>query len=209
MNNESKLLSRRTVIQMGAGLPLSAMLLSCGGNSTQRTGKAAPKSKINQESYWARRQEWKGEEWVYGIVQISDRTLMVNRNDGMGWSFPGGRLDAIQHGEKHEKNDDIINAATVFVHDQTLIPVLAKEAIIIAYGYVIDERGGENKLVHWVNVFCLGDDLPRPQAGLNIVKEAQWAAGDDPYLGACLTQRLKEVEQAGEGKTLIIRSCGI
>ena len=173
MNNEPKLLSRRSVIQMGAGLPLSAMLLSCGGKGTRRTGKPAPESKINLESYWARRQEWKGEEWVYSVVQISDRTMMVNRNDGMGWAFPGGKLDHVKHGEKSVKNDDIINAATVFVHDQTLIPVISKEAIILAYGYVIDVRGGQNKLVHWINVFCSGNDLPKPQAGLNVVKEVQ------------------------------------
>lgn len=199
-------MTRRNLLSLSAGFFAPVVLGSCSSmGEIKKTGKAPPKSKINAKSFWARRQEWKGEDWVYSVVEIGDRFLLVYHNDELGWAFPGGVVKPFDHGVKEEDNDDLIKAATVYVHDQAMVPVMGGEAIVMSYGYVIDERRSKMKMVHWLNIFCLADNLPTPQANLKDTREARWAALDDPELGRILKMRLDEMKEAGEGKTLNLK----
>ncbi len=209
MHEKSPLLSRRNLLHLGMGIPLAASVSACLTSGTRRVGKAAPKTKLNTESYWARREAWTGEEWVFGVVEVGDRILMVKHKNELGWGFPGGIVRPFENGEKNKNNDDLIKASTVYVHNQALIPVLAGETIALAYGYVIDERRNKVILVHWMNVFSLSDYLPTPQANMNDVTDARWAAVDDPELGEILQMRLNEIKEAGEGKTMTLHSAQV
>lgn len=206
MHSKSFLFTRRNLLYMGMGIPLAASMFGCPASGTRRVGKVAPKTKLNPKSYWARREAWTGEEWVFGVVEIGDRILMVKHKNELGWGFPGGIVRPFENGEKNKDNDDLIKASTVYVHDQALIPVLAGETIALAYGYVIDERRNKVILVHWMNVFSLSDYLPTPQANMNDVADARWVAVDDPELGEILKMRLDEIREAGEGKTMVLHS---
>lgn len=188
-------------MRLGMSLIAPTVLSSCSSSEKIEMKSTAPKSKVNAKAYQARREEWKGEDWVYSVVEIGDRILMVYHNDGMGWGFPGGIVHPYEDGEKDEKNDDLMKAATLYVHDQALIPILAGEATVLAYGYVIDERQNKVKMTHWLNIYCMGDTLPTPQPNLNDVQEARWIAVDDPELGEILKMRLNEMKEMGEGKT--------
>jgi len=205
MSREKMVITRRNAMQLGMGFLAPFVLSSCGTSGGYRQKKLAPESKINKKAYWARREEWKGEDWVYGIVEIGDRILMVYHKDTIGWGFPGGIVQPFVYGEKNEKNDDLIKAATFYVHDQALVPVMANESIVLAYGYMIDERQNKIKMTHWLNVFVLGDNLPTPQPSLVDVQEARWVATDDPELGEILKMRLEEIKEVGEGKTGTIK----
>lgn len=199
-------ITRRGLLGMGIALPLFGTVSSCNSPGKKQLGKKAPKSKINAKSYWARREAWTGDDWVFGVVEIGDRILLVKRSDELGWSFPGGLVKPYDHGEKEEDNEDLTKAATVYAHDQGLIPVIASESIILSYGYAIDELHNSINMVHWVNVFCQSDSLPTPQANLIDILDARWVATDDPELGSILQQRLDEIKQAGEGKTFMLKN---
>lgn len=199
-------MTRRDLLRLGWGLPFSASLIGCGMMNMRGKSSQLPKDNVNAKAHWARREQWTGEEWVFGVVEIGDRLMMVEHKNELGWAFPGGIVTPGQYGLRDKENMDLRHAATLYVHEQAMIPVIMDMANVLAYGYVIDPIGQKVKMVHWMNVFCISNELPRAQADLTTVNQARWLALDDPDLGGILKMRLDEIDEAGEGKTLFIQN---
>lgn len=199
-------LSRRNMIKAGS-LFLSTPLLSSCSMKGGLWRKHNTYSKIKKNVHWARRNEWNGEEAVFGLIQIGDRYLMIRRNDGLGWTFPGGLVIPGEHGQKNEEGSDLIRAASTYAHDQALIAVLGDEGMIISYGYAIDTVDNRMLLVHWLKLAIPNDFLPTPSPNLKDSLEAKWIALDDPEVGPCLKQRLNEIVEVKEGGTITLEKC--
>ncbi|MGC9326300.1 MAG: hypothetical protein ACP5I1_01570 [Candidatus Hinthialibacter sp.] len=206
MKHPTSKITRRGCLRLGWGLPFSASLIGCGMMNTKNQSSQLPKDKINAKAHWARREQWTGEEWVFGVVEISDRLMMVEHKNELGWAFPGGIVTPDKYGLRDKENMDLRHAATLYVHEQTMIPVIMDLANVLAYGYVIDPLNQKVKMVHWMNVFCISDIPPTCQADLTTVNQARWLALDDPELGGILKMRLDEMNEAGEGKTLLLHN---
>ncbi|HOJ58730.1 MAG TPA: NUDIX hydrolase [bacterium] len=196
--------SRRTFLQAGPLLLAGPFAYACVSSSPEYN---VPKTKIKTKYHWARREEWTGRELVISVVPLAERYLMVQRAGGEGWTFPGGVVNPEVYGEKAKDNMDLIRAATEYVHEQTLIAVLAKGGTLLAYGYALDPLRGQMYLAHWINVYTLGQFAPRPTPNQRDILEARWVARDDPYLGSCLKQQLDFMAQAGEGGSLVLERC--
>lgn len=197
-------ISRRAFLQAGSLLLTSPVWYACQSASPEYS---VPKTKIRTKYHWARREEWSGPELVISVVPLGERYLMVQRSGGEGWTFPGGVVNPEIYGEKAKDNLDLIRAATEYVHDQTLIAVLAKGGTLLAYGYALDKLRGQVYLTHWINVYTLGQFAPKPTPNQRNIVDARWVARDDPYLGACLKQQLDAMTQAGEGGSLVLERC--
>lgn len=204
MNMKSNSISRRTVLQIGSLFLVNSLWKGCAG-IVDRPSQFKPV--VNRKAHWTRRNEWTGDEYVLGVCQIENRFLMIQKNDGWGWTFPWGKVEPGKYGYKNEKNEDLIKAANFIVHDQTYIPIVGGDGVVLAYGYAIDNVRDKVYLAHWVQVAPLSDFPTHPQPNLRDVFEARWASPEDPMLGNCLARRLKEINDAGEGKTLILEPC--
>ncbi len=202
-SQHSKLYSRRECIKTFPKLLLPTLALSCAGIR----GTPFPKTKVEEEYQWARRNNWTGLEAVRGVVLIGDRYLLVLRADGLGWSFPGGPVNPQKHGEKSEDNKDLIMTVTDYVHSQAMVPVAAEETVLLAYGYAIDEVHQRTILMYWFAVAVPSAFPPKPHPNMRDVKQVKWVGLDDPVLGDCLRTRIMEYVKAGEGGTIIMKSC--
>ncbi len=197
-------ISRRAILRAGSLLLTSPLWHACASVSPEYN---VPKTKIKSKYHWARREDWTGQERVVSVVPLGERHLMVQRSGGEGWTFPGGVVDPAVYGEKAQDNMDLIRAATEYVHDQTLIAVLAKGGTLLAYGYALDPLRGQVYLTHWINVYTLGQFAPKPTPNQRDIVDARWVAYDDPYLGTCLKQQLDAMTQAGEGGSVVLERC--
>ncbi|RJP21606.1 MAG: NUDIX hydrolase [Candidatus Omnitrophota bacterium] len=200
----TEIVSRRDWLQRLPQLLIPALSLSCMGGGNR---SSLPKTKVAPKYHWARRENWLGSEMVFGVVLIGDRYLMVKRTDGMGWAFPGGPVNPKIHGEKSEKNRDLITAVTEYTHSQALVPVVVEDSVLLAYGYAIDELFHQTLMVHWYIVAIPSTFPPKVHPNMRDSQEARWVALDDPVLGGCLRERIEEYVIAGEGGTIIMKPC--
>lgn len=199
--------TRRQLLQIAAGSLLGSGLQGC---VTGELYTPEPKPQVKLDILWTRRQEWKGKEFVRCVLNVGDRFMMVRSHDTLGWVFPGGPIRTDLHGPPDEKAKDLRNAAADYAHSQAMVQVWSKMTSVIAYGYGIVENTPEILLTHWVSVGVPTSMLPTPHANLETILEARWVNPEDPSAeGYCLRQRLEEVTQAKEGRTVMINICRI
>lgn len=196
--------TRRRFMQLTAGGLFLPWLGSCANEDII---DREPKQNINMDVLWTRRQEWAGKEAVRSVVRMGDRYIMVRGKDPLGWVFPGGLIHADIHGARDKEAHDMRMAAEDYAHSQAMVQVWARQAVIISYGYGIDETDPEMKMIYWIAVTVPTTVLPTPQADLTHTEEAKWVALDHPTLGPCLQRRLDEMVQAREGGTVMINRC--
>jgi len=199
-------LSRRRILQMSSLAVIPNLLVSCSGAFTKKGAKPI-QPKINMDIHWARRQEWNGAEFVFGVVRFGEFTLMVQRNDPMGWTFPGGVIDPKIHGPKSPKALELVSAAAEYILTQASVSVLPSKAVILSYGYLIDEKNDRILLAHWVAISPSNSFPPPPHADLHNTSDARWVTLDDPKAGNCLRLRMEESIGAGEGASVIYQTC--
>ena len=202
-NSFDRVVTRRGWLRSIPSLLVPPMMMSCALGSPQ---SMLSKTKIKLKYHWARREEWTGLEVVAGVVRIGDRYLLVKRVDGLGWTFPGGLVDSRVHGEKKKDNKDLIRAVLDYVHSEALIGIVGNDAVLLAYGYALNSVTNKTLLQHWFAIGISSSFPPVPNANLREVVDAKWVALDDPVLGDCLRQRIKEYTDIGAGGTVILES---
>ncbi len=196
---------RRDFLKNMASIAGCSLLFSAC--STLQKDREARFVKINPEIHWARRKEWHGKEYVFAVVQYGDFTLMVQRNTPIGWTLPGGVFQPRVYGRKSPKGSDLVASAADFVLMEASVPVVLSKAVIFAYGYAIDQIKNETYLAHWLSMAPASTYPPVPHANLRSTTDAKWVTMDDPKLGKCLRQRVNESKTAGEGSSVMIKSC--
>ncbi len=199
----ARIFSRRQLLLAAPGLLITQLFASCAGMGR---GNSEFDVKINKKAHWSRRENWPGQEYVYGVAGLGDRYLLV-KHRRQGWDFPGGPVYNESHGSKNEENEDLSYAVASYVNSQALIPQKLGESKLFAYGYAINPQTQTNYLVHWFSIGMPQTFLSEPHANMNDTTDAEWATADDPVIGKCLRMRMKEYQQAGEGGSIIKNSC--
>lgn len=197
-----KTINRREMLLTATGLTLPALFYSCDSMKT----KTEFDSKINKKVHWARRQNWTGKEYVFGVAGLGDRYLMVKMRN-TGWDFPGGSVIAGLHGQKTDENQDLVFAAASYVNSQALISQRLGESKLFAYGFAINPLTNENSLIHWFNIAVPNTFASDPHPNLKDTIDAKWVTIDDPVIGKCLRMRIQEYTDAAEGGSIIKQTC--
>lgn len=166
-------------------------------------------SQVNEEVHWARREQWTGEEMVFGVAVIQDRYLLVHHDNYLGWAFPGGTVHAGPHGQKLPNNFDLLNAVVDYSHTQAMLSFEISETALFAYGYGIDPIREKTVMVHWFELGLSPAALPNVYPNLEDIIDARWVAADSTRYGGCLEKKRAEYLEAQEGKTFVMERCRV
>lgn len=197
-----KMVNRRGMLQTVAGMVIPAWFFSCESFNSKTSFNTA----VNKKIHWARRQNWMGKEYVYGVAGLGDRYLMVKMRNS-GWDFPGGPVIAGLHGQKNDENQDLVFATASYVNSQALISQQLGESQLFAYGFAINPLTNENSLIHWFNIAVPNTFASDPHPNLKETIDAKWVTPDDPVIGKCLRMRIQEYTGAAEGGSILKQSC--